>query len=384
MKSKSLTVLITVYITIIFSAVAQKNYYVVVGAFNAEQEVKSFTATVPNSSLDTAYSTAGDENLMQFYVFKTRDKEIALSKTQHLQNQIEATRTPVVGDYESIALTNSIEGKTVTIKRTAANITTESTTTDIAGAKSFGNKGEAAMAKAPPAPKGKLFRFIISNSQGFTLPGKVHYVNLSTNKDLAVYNTNDYADIIHPGTNQETALVCGVFGYKQIDKYLDYGDPSTIEGAFRDEYGAWVIPYELKRLEKGDVSIMYNVSFYKDASIMLPTSKPNLDELVKMMIENPNYKITIHGHCNGKYSRKIIAMGAEQEFFDINGSKEIHGSPKTLSALRAENIRNYLLLHGIDAKRIQTYAWGGKYMLVDDNSEYAKLNDRIEIEIRKD
>jgi outer membrane protein OmpA-like peptidoglycan-associated protein len=201
---------------------------------------------------------------------------------------------------------------------------------------------------------------------------------------VAAYTASTYTDLITAGKNKDMALVCGVFGYKQSEKYIDYTSPSLIEGAYEDENGAWVIPYKLERLEKGDVSVMYNVSFHKDAVVMLPPSKTDLDELVKMLNENPEYEITIHGHCNDKNDRKIIALGSNQSFFDIGGSKVIFGSAKTLSAQRAEAVRSYLDLHGINKKRIKIYAWGGRYMLAEPQSSYAKLNDRIEIEIRKD
>jgi outer membrane protein OmpA-like peptidoglycan-associated protein len=103
-----------------------------------------------------------------------------------------------------------------------------------------------------------------------------------------------------------------------------------------------------------------------------------------MMKENPKYQITVHGHCNGKNDRKIIAMGDRQGFFDITASKLIYGSAKTLSNLRAEAVRDYLIQHDIEENRIKTFAWGGRYMLTDPEGSYAKLNDRIEIEIRKD
>jgi outer membrane protein OmpA-like peptidoglycan-associated protein len=129
--------------------------------------------------------------------------------------------------------------------------------------------------------------------------------------------------------------------------------------------------------------VMYNVGFHKDAVIMLPQSKTDLDELVNMMKENPNYEITIHGHCNGKNERRITTTTSD-DLFDVTSSKRIIGSAKMLSDLRAKAIRNYLIRAGIEAGRLKTYAWGGRYMLVKPDSNYASLNDRIEVEIRKD
>jgi outer membrane protein OmpA-like peptidoglycan-associated protein len=83
-------------------------------------------------------------------------------------------------------------------------------------------------------------------------------------------------------------------------------------------------------------------------------------------------------------NRKIIALGDSKNFFDINGSREIYGTAKQLSAFRAEAVRPYLLENNIAPKRLDIQAWGGSYQLVDENSPNAKLNDSIEIEILKD
>jgi outer membrane protein OmpA-like peptidoglycan-associated protein len=152
----------------------------------------------------------------------------------------------------------------------------------------------------------------------------------------------------------------------------------------RDEKGAWVIPYQLERLKKGDVSVMYHVAFYKDAVVMLPQSKGELDELVSMMKDNPDYKIKIHGHCNGNNTRKIIALGSPKNYFNVDGSDQRNGSAKDLSKFRADAVQDYLAENGISKDRSSVYAWGGLNMLVPETSTSAKLNDRIEIEIQAD
>ena len=117
---------------------------------------------------------------------------------------------------------------------------------------------------------------------------------------------------------------------------------------------------------------------------MLPQSKPELDELVSMMKDNPNYRIKIHGHCNGNNSRKIIALGPTKNYFTIQGSDERTGTAKELSMLRAEAVQRYLQDNGITTDRSDVYAWGALSMLVPETSTSARLNDRIEIEIRED
>jgi outer membrane protein OmpA-like peptidoglycan-associated protein len=246
--------------------------------------------------------------------------------------------------------------------------------------------GVATAGMAPPKPAGKYFKFQIESPEGNILNGKIHHVDLEEGRELGAYNSNTFVDLLRPGQNlSPMAMICGVFGYKEVYKFVDYANPSaTDKQAYVDAEGAWLIPFELERLTDGDVSVMYNVSFYKDAAVMRKPSKTDLDELVKMMHSNPYYEITIHAHCNGKNKREIIAPGANKNYFDASGSVTLNGSAKDLTALRAEAIRSYLADHGVDPRRARIFAWGGSDMLVKSTSPEAILNDRIEIEITRD
>jgi outer membrane protein OmpA-like peptidoglycan-associated protein len=248
--------------------------------------------------------------------------------------------------------------------------------------------------KTPPAipvfdpnmvVRGKLIRFVIEGPDGKIIPGNVHHVDYDRGRDLSTFKSGEYLDVLPPPTlNNPMTIVCAIFGYKEVVQVIDYDKPGETPGIVRDENGAWVIPYKLEPLNTGDVSVMYRVAFYKDAVVMLPAAKGELDQLVQMMVSNPGYKIKIHGHCNGNNSRRIIALGAEQNFFNMAGSNEIKGSAKDLSRLRAETVQIYLADHGVDKSRSEIYSWGGQNMLVKETSTSAKLNDRIEIEILED
>jgi len=383
MKCRGLRAVITTALMGIFLPVwAQKNYYVMVGAFSTEQNEKEFQTHLPTFNQDTAYAMSDQKNLVHLYVLHTTSEEMALEKSMQLQKSIEQLRiSEGYGNFESITISNFPESRELTFKQGLHD-----NSSLLAADASSSKDGNIASAIAVPAvkPKSQMFKFTIESPEGQSVPGKVHFVDFARERDLASYNTATYTDLINPGKNDDMALVCGIFGYKQSEKVINYNSPSEIEGAYLDETGAWVIPYTLERLERGDVSVMYNVAFHKDAVVMLPASQSDLDELVRMMYENKNYEITVHGHCNGKNDRKIIAPTDTERLFDVTGSRKIYGSAKQLSNLRAQAVKDYLTTHGVDAKRIKTYAWGGRYMLVDPESAYSKLNDRIEIEIRKD
>jgi len=60
-----------------------------------------------------------------------------------------------------------------------------------------------------------------------------------------------------------------------------------------------------------------------------------------------------------------------------------NGSAYTLSHERALTIKRWLVYRGIDAKRLDTKAWGGKKRLYDHPLDFGK-NIRVELEILKD
>ena len=114
---------------------------------------------------------------------------------------------------------------------------------------------------------------------------------------------------------------------------------------------------------------------------MLPESKFELNSLVQMMQENANYRIRLHGHTNGNYHGRIITIGDNKNFFSLDGSKQSMGTAKDLSRNRAEVIKEYLQVNGIDPSRVEVSAWGGRRPIFDRHSVNAKKNVRVEVEI---
>src|SRR5688500_1249784 len=69
-----------------------QHYYVVVGAFAADENASEFKGYLPEQVMDTSYTVSEKNNLMHFYVLKTSDKEIAISRSLQLQKAIESWR----------------------------------------------------------------------------------------------------------------------------------------------------------------------------------------------------------------------------------------------------------------------------------------------------
>ncbi len=383
-------------------AFAQQHHYVVVGVFAVEVNAQKFTGYVRSQRFSAGYGLYKKQKLYYVYVMKTADRSAAQVELRGLHKDTEFKDawifSGILEGGEDLPLDSPeppvVEEKTPVVEEppvtppvtrdTVAAVVADSAS--VVKAEPKDSVGEEAPATPPAVIKGKLFKFTIQTADGKPLKGEIHNVDFRRGRELGTYKTNQYIDIPRPSARANPlSLVCGIFGYKEIVKMLDYDNPAYVETtAFQDGNGAWVISYQLERMKKGDVSVMYHVTFYKDAVVMLPPSQAEMDELVSMMTDNPEYKIKIHGHCNGTNSRKIIAIGPTKNYFSTKGSQEITGNAKELSKLRAQAVQNYLIDHGIDKSRTEIFAWGAQNMLAPENSPSAKLNDRIEIEITAD
>jgi outer membrane protein OmpA-like peptidoglycan-associated protein len=397
-----------VFILLIGATLLQaQDYYVVIGAYRVKKYADIFTGYARNAKYDARQGKQEQRQLTYIYVLKTNDRQQATQLTVHLQKNSEFKDAWL---YKGPLTTNEPKAPVVqnTPKPTEKPIETpvekpqpeETKPIETASEKPVEQPKEEPVeqpteetpAEEPedkplPPARGKYFKFVVTTADGTPLQTTLHNVDRLQGRDLATYPSGTYADVTRPADpSMPLSIVCGIFGFKEEVKIIDYSDPSQTPGATQDEKGAWVIPYQLERLKKGDVSVMYNVSFYKDAVVMTPASKSELDELVNMMKLNPNYKIKIHGHNNGNDKNiRITILGDNKNYFAMAGSKTKTGNGKELSQERAETIQQYLIDNGIDKKRTDIYAWGGMEMLVKQGSAAAaRLNNRIEIEIMED
>lgn len=371
------------------STLAQgQDYYVVIGSFADQQAAYRFAGYARNLRYDAEYIRNEVNKLYYVYVLKTQDRKLASEMTFRLQKETEFYDAWMYSGTQTRPAEVTISREAELVPPEKAEVEKPDVLVDdevvpvveVAPKVSFEGPTK-------PVAKGKFFRFQVSTPDGKAIAGRVYNVDRLQGRDLAAYATNETVDVLRPSVPDiPVTIVCEIFGYAEAVRIIDFADPSTAEGAVQDEHGVWVIPFTLERLKKGNISVMYNVSFYKDATIMLPRSKPELDELANMMKMNPAYKIKIHGHNNGNEKGiRILSMGSERNYFSMSRTTARTGSAKDLSKRRAETVKSYLVDQGIDAKRIDTYAWGGTAMLVSPGTAAAtRLNNRIEIEILAD
>ncbi len=241
----------------------------------------------------------------------------------------------------------------------------------------------------PPSLKNtKIFVSLFNARNNRAIEGEVQMVDTDRGRAMNKAKGNDYIEVPDPkSASGKLSFIAEVFGYRKMQHDLSYHETwnDTINDYldFVDDH--YVLHFEMVRYNLGDIATMYNVYFFQDAAIMMPESLFEMNSLLEMMQENPNYEIKIHGHTNGNSHGAIVKRGESNNFFALTDDvKKGAGSAKQLSKERAQTIKDYLISKGIAENRMKVQGWGGKRMLYDKHSPQARRNVRVEVEVIKD
>jgi outer membrane protein OmpA-like peptidoglycan-associated protein len=367
-------------------------YYVVIGAFSVQKNAARFTRQAPKHKLSAKFAMNHNRNLHYVFVLRTDDRTKAIETALALRARPDSLFSDAwvyQGSFEKLEQGEVSTGQDI-------NPATENSVPVIVAQ----NANPAAENPAPetaaqnpaPAPKQvgpkeetRPFIFKISRIKDSTaVKGDVVVVDVDLARKIGTYDGNQTVDVPKPkGKSGKITMTCNVFGYRRVQHNLNYLAPAGDSIEMQDSI--IVVPFQLMRLQKGDVAVMYDVYFFRDAAIMRPESRFEVGSLLEMMKENPMYKIKIHGHTNGNAPGKIITLKKDsQNYFALTETEEGFGSAKKLSKARAELLKTYLVNNGVDGKRLVVKAWGGKKGIYDKFSPQAQANVRVEIEILKD
>jgi outer membrane protein OmpA-like peptidoglycan-associated protein len=118
------------------------------------------------------------------------------------------------------------------------------------------------------------------------------------------------------------------------------------------------------KLRDNHIEIGEKIQFALAKSEILPASFALLDELAKVIQENPHVqKISIEGHASDE--------GDDQ--YNLS-----------LSKARAEAVRVYLVKKGVSAERLSSTGFGeSKPLVANDSEEHREKNRRVEFNITK-
>jgi outer membrane protein OmpA-like peptidoglycan-associated protein len=237
----------------------------------------------------------------------------------------------------------------------------------------------------PSLKEANVLFYLYNPTNSEPIEGEVELVDGDVARLIKKVKAHEVMPMIDPKNKTgKISLIGSSFGFRKVQHDFNLNEikpdslPSHIE--WREDH--YVVHFDLSRLHRGDIETLYNVYFYNDAAIMLPESKYELNRLLDFMNSNDRYKIMLHGHTNGNARGKIVTMGPSKNFFEL--TKDVvdgSGSAKELSEARAIVIKQWLVANNIADERISIKAWGGNRMLHDKNSNNARRNVRVEVEV---
>jgi OmpA-OmpF porin, OOP family len=121
--------------------------------------------------------------------------------------------------------------------------------------------------------------------------------------------------------------------------------------------------FKLQPVELGIRVNLKNVLFPQTKADILPESYPELDMVVNFLKSNPTVKIELSGHTD---------------------NRGIHSDNVKLSHQRVAKVKDYLVEHGIDSKRITGKGYGGTRPIAsNDTEESRRMNRRVEFTIKR-
>jgi outer membrane protein OmpA-like peptidoglycan-associated protein len=349
-------------------------YYVVIGAFANPRNAAEFTENAKRKNMD-ARSTLIDNprKLHYVYILETPDKDNAVSLAVKLQK--ESTYS------DAWVYSNILTNNPVAVKIEKEEMVEE---TKKIGDSTIAEVKQPVAESIKPTDGSKPFVFKIrSIDTGFDVAGDVDLfdADIIKGRKLVSYRGNDVVNVKPVNKSGNLLLVCDVFGYRKVQLPVNFNEPK-IEDAVSMADGNVVVTFDLARLKKGDKVIMYNVYFFNHAAILRPESQFEVNALLEFLKEKPTSRIKIHGHANGNDFGDIITLGNSKDYFSLSSENtKGKGSVTKLSEERARIIQSYLVKEGIDIKRMELKAWGGKVPIYDEDHSLAHANVRVEVEI---
>ena len=167
----------------------------------------------------------------------------------------------------------------------------------------------------------------VYEQDGYELPAALVYLVGSdgTNKKLSVKGDGSFEYVIDPNVDYIFLATC--------KGYLNHKEELRIKP--QSESKEYVLQFPLASITAP--VLIDNIFYDFDKATLRPESEKSLDELVKLLNENPNVTIELSAHC------------------DYKGSAEYN---KLLSQRRAETVVDYLIAKGIARDRLSPVGYG--------------------------
>ena len=169
----------------------------------------------------------------------------------------------------------------------------------------------------------------VYEKDGYELPQALVYMigDDGTNIKISVKGDGSFEQQIKPGVEYAILGTC--------KGYLNHSETLKVEPV--EESEEYTLQFPLASITAP--VLIDNIFYDFDKATLRPESTAALDQLVKLLNENPNVTIELASHC------------------DYRGKDEYN---ERLSQRRAESVVNYLIDHGIENERLTPMGYGEK------------------------
>jgi outer membrane protein OmpA-like peptidoglycan-associated protein len=206
-----------------------------------------------------------------------------------------------------------------------------------------------------PEPVVIIYGKVLDKQTNLPIDAEITYYDLNTNEEIGIARSNP-----KDGTFKIILPYGKAYGF-HAHKRGFYPESDNLDLTQVKEFREVEKDLLLAPIEVGKNIILKNVFFVRSKAVLLPGSNPELDRLVKIMLENPGLNIEISGHT------------------DNVGIPELN---QKLSEDRVAMIIKYLVKKGVSAKRLTGKGYGDTKPVASNASEETRrLNRRVEFTI---
>jgi outer membrane protein OmpA-like peptidoglycan-associated protein/Tol biopolymer transport system component len=189
------------------------------------------------------------------------------------------------------------------------------------------------------------------------LNARIIYESLVTGEELGVAQTNpedgSYTIVLPSGTSY--GYMAEADGYIAVDENIDATETTKYTEISRD---LLLVPFEVGAKIK-----LNNIFFAQSKFYLRESSFSELNRLVKIMKDYPSVEIRLEGHTDNQGDPKLNMK---------------------LSVDRVNEVKRYLVEHGVEKKRITTVGYGDTKPIASNVKEETRsLNRRVEFVIMK-
>jgi outer membrane protein OmpA-like peptidoglycan-associated protein len=203
---------------------------------------------------------------------------------------------------------------------------------------------------------------IINASTKEPINARIMYQSLPYGSKVGFLSGNTFSFPLYD--NEKYSITVEANGFAPSKYMIDPASANSVRRVIKDiELGLPATAAEAAETTQsaGKVMRLDNLIFKVSTATISDQSYPELDQVAKMLHDNPRMIIQLEGHTDSKGDPKLNMK---------------------LSEKRVVAVKDYLISKGAPKSKIKTKAFGGTMPLSLDNSEEGhKLNRRVEVRI---